>query len=87
VLVHDCLSIDAITSSRDRTTILWSGDVWKLVLSLRRHRPDLAVTTIDVGLTGLAVITGLDPSSTMVSDRFRELVSELRTLTYDDVAS
>ncbi len=85
VLVHDCLPIDAITSSRERTTVLWSGDVWKLVVSLRTHRPDLAISTIDVAPTGLAVITGLDPSSTTVFDKFAELVSELRALTYDDI--
>lgn len=87
VLVHDCLPLDAVTSSRDRTTMVWSGDVWKVVACLRRHRPDLTVTTVDVAPTGLAVITGLDPSSTLLFERADELVAELLTLIYDDVAT
>ncbi len=58
VLVHDVVPIDAETSTRERTTTIWSGDVWKAVVLLRRHRPDLTVTTLDVGPTGMAVITG-----------------------------
>ena len=63
VLVHDCLPIDAVTSSRERTTVVWSGDVWKVVPCLRRYRPDLAIATVDVPPTGMAVITNLDPTA------------------------
>jgi len=58
ILVHDALPIDGPTSDRNRTSIIWSGDVWKAILLLRRHRPDLTVTTLDVSPTGMAVITG-----------------------------
>ena len=58
VLVHDVVPIDATTAARERTTAVWSGDVWKVVVLLRRHRPDLTVTTLDVAPTGMAVITG-----------------------------
>lgn len=63
ILVHDCLPIDAVTSSRERTTVVWSGDVWKAIPALRSARPDLRIKTLDVAPTGLGVITGLDPSS------------------------
>lgn len=74
VLVHDCVPIDAETASRERTTIVWSGDVWKVVPILRSARPDLQVTVFDVSPTGMAVITGFDPSSTVLHDGFDELV-------------
>lgn len=83
VLVHDVLPIDAETSSRERSTAVWSGDVWKTVVLLRRHRPDLAVTTLDVGPTGMAVITGfgsgtadpLGPDEAWVDTAVAELLS------------
>ncbi len=59
VLLHDCHPTDAAMAARDRTTVAWAGDVWKVVACLRADRPDLTVTTVDVGPTGLAVITGL----------------------------
>lgn len=85
ILIHDCLPIDALTSARERTTMVWSGDVWKVVVALRRHRPDLTVSTVDVEPTGLAIVTGLDPSSTVLHDRHDEIVVELADLAFDDL--
>jgi len=84
ILIHDCLPIDAETSARERSTVVWSGDVWKVVVWLRRHRPDLQVTTLDVGPTGLAIVTGLDPGCPVPSDD--DLDDDLWQLGYDDVA-
>lgn len=85
VLVHDCLPIDAVTSARERTTMVWSGDVWKLVCCLARYRPDLTVTTLDVGPTGLGVITRLDPTSTVLAEARDELVARYLPLGFDDL--
>ena len=59
VLLHDCHPTDEAMAARERTTVAWAGDVWKVVAALRSDRPDLTVTTVDVGPTGLGVITGL----------------------------
>lgn len=87
VLIHDCIPIDAETSSRERTTVVWSGDVWKVVACLRDHRPDLSIDVVDVPPTGLAVVTGLDPTSSVLADRFEELVGAYLPLTFDDFLS
>ncbi len=85
ILIHDCLPIDARTSTRTRSTVVWSGDVWKVVVALRRHRPDLTVTTVDVEPTGMAIVSGLDPSNTVLFDRYDEILAELADLEYDDL--
>ncbi|HEX2273123.1 MAG TPA: class I SAM-dependent methyltransferase [Acidimicrobiales bacterium] len=85
VLVHDCLPLDRQTSTRERTTDVWSGDVWKLVVCLRRYRPDLQVATLDVPPTGMGVVMNLDPRSSALADRFDSLVEEFVPLAYDDV--
>lgn len=85
VLVHDCLPIDAVTSARERTTDVWSGDVWKLVVCLRRRRPDLSVTTVDVPPTGLGIVTGLDPTSTVLHRELEACYQEYVPLGYDDL--
>jgi hypothetical protein len=58
VLVHDCLPLDAQTAARTRTSLFWSGDVWKLIPYLSRFRPDLRIKIIRTAPTGLAVIRG-----------------------------
>lgn len=75
VLVHDCFPIDAETAARERTTVVWSGDVWKVVPILRTARPDLQVTVLDVSPTGMAVVTGFDPGGPGMLDRVDELVA------------
>ena len=85
ILIHDCLPIDAETSAREQTSMIWSGDVWKVVVALRRHRQDLTVTTVDVEPTGLAIVSGLDPNNTVLFDRYDEIVDELRDLSFDDL--
>ncbi len=85
ILVHDCLPIDAVTSARERSTMVWSGDVWKSIVALRHHRPDLTIHTVDVAPTGLAVITGLDPKNTTLSGRFDRIVADVCALTFADL--
>ena len=83
ILFHDCLPLDRATSSRDRRTGFWTGDVWKIVPILRRHRPDLETFVIPAYPTGLAVVTRLDPSSTALDERFDEIVAAYTPLEWD----
>ena len=85
VLVHDVLPIDGPSSERQRASMVWSGDVWKVVVLLRRHRPDLRVTTLDVGPTGMAVITGFgsQPCDAWVADALAGIL----TSNYDDLVA
>ena len=85
ILVHDCLPIDARTSTRERNTLIWSGDVWKVMAAIREHRPDLSAVTVDVGPTGLGIISGLDPTSSVLTDNFDAIVEPWVPLGYDDL--
>jgi hypothetical protein len=87
ILIHDCNPIDEVTAARERTTAVWSGDVWKTVVALRRFRPDLQVVVADVEPTGLAIVTGLDPTNTVVFDRYDEIVAEIDRLGWADIAA
>ena len=87
ILIHDCNPIDEITSARERTTVVWSGDVWKTVVALRHYRPDLLVHTVDVEPTGLAIVSGLDPTNTILFDRYHEIIASIDQLSYADLES
>jgi Methyltransferase domain len=84
VLFHDCLPLDRATASRTRTTGFWSGDVWKIVPILSRHRPDLDVFVIPAYPTGLGVVTRLDPSSTVLADRHDAIVADFTGVEWSD---
>lgn len=87
LLIHDCLPLDETCAERERTTVSWTGDVWKLIACLRAERPDLTVATLDVPPTGMAVVTGLDPGSTVLLDHHDELVERYRPLPYTALES
>ena len=85
ILIHDCNPRDEVTAARERTTVFWSGDVWKTVVALRRYRPDLTVVTADVPPTGLAIVTGLDPTNDVLFDRYDEIVADIDQLGWADL--
>ena len=74
VLIHDTIPLDELTQRPDRQRKFYTGDVWKTVLCLKHYRPDLDIFTIATPPTGLTVVTGLDPTSHILTDRFEEAV-------------
>ncbi|HYP65950.1 MAG TPA: class I SAM-dependent methyltransferase [Steroidobacteraceae bacterium] len=64
LFVHDVVPLDERTATRERKTAFWSGDVWRFLLILRDHRPDLRVEVLNCPPTGLARITNLNPHYT-----------------------
>jgi tetratricopeptide (TPR) repeat protein len=82
ILIHDCYPLTRLTAERERKTLFWSGDIWRLILILRKYRPELAVNVIATGPTGLGVVRGLDPASKVLSERMHEIVSEYLALDY-----
>ncbi len=86
VLVHDCLPLSAPTATREQRTRFWSGDTWRLIPLLKRARPDLTIRTIACRPTGLALITSLDPGSSVLQARFDALVAEFIDLPFEHLA-
>jgi hypothetical protein len=82
ILVHDCFPHDRRTAQRERETLFWSGDIWRLVLLLKKHRPDLSIHTIATPPTGLVVIRKLDPSSNFIAENLDDLCEEFMRLDY-----
>jgi hypothetical protein len=82
ILIHDCLPVSEATAERERATDLWSGDVWRLIVLLGQWRPELDVAVVDWAPTGVGVVRGLDPSSTVLSDHYDEIVAQYLAMPY-----
>ena len=83
ILIHDVYPLDERTAERERVTAFWSGDIWRLILLLRKHRPDLTVHTIAASPTGLGIVRNLDPRSRYIRDHLDELVKEYLAMRFD----
>jgi hypothetical protein len=82
ILIHDCFPHDRKTSQRERATDFWSGDVWRLVVLLKKHRPDLSIHTLAAPPTGLCVVRNLDPGSEYLRANLARVTEEFLRLDY-----
>lgn len=85
IALHDCVPTDVGMTRRDpyaaiegmtRNPGMWTGDVWKIVPILRKYRPGLRIHVLDAPSTGLVLVTGLDPASTVLRERYFDIVAE-----------
>jgi len=86
ILLHDCYPGDAAIASRIPRRGWWAGDVWKVVVLLKEYRPDLGISVVDVPPTGLGVLTGMNPGSTVLADHYAEITARFVDLDYSAVA-
>ncbi len=82
ILVHDCYPLDERSAGREPLAHSWSGDIWRLIVLLKKYRPDLVIHTIGTCPTGLGVIQNLDPQSTFLVDNHDSLCKEFLALDF-----
>ena len=81
VLIDDCIPPTERAANRERIgSGAWCGDVWKLPLALREYRPDLDLTIFEA--SGTTIVRGLDPSSTVLTECYEELLERYTPLDY-----
>lgn len=94
IVMHDCLPLNAEMAERNMGKSIelgastpfsgyWTGDVWKIIPILRKHRRDLRITYVDCPPTGLVCISNLNPSSTTLVENYYSIVDEFRALPND----
>lgn len=79
IVIDDIFPNHPVQARRERETAVWTGDVWKLLETLRRARRDLHILTFDTRPTGLAVITGLNPANRVLWNRYNPIAKKMQT--------
>ena len=85
-LVHDTIPLNELTQRAEREAGFYTGDIWKLVVCLIRHRPDLTIWTLPCAPSGLTVISGLDRNNRTLQSHCPEIVSEYDAFPYGEIA-
>jgi hypothetical protein len=85
IVLHDCLPVSPRAALRERDSSFWVGDVWKVLDILLDHRPELRVFVVPTAPSGLVVVRGLDPQSSVLFAKYDEIVSLYRDLPYPTV--
>lgn len=76
IVFDDMLPRNVDEAARDRHTVEWAGDVYKLIPVLARYRPDLTVIPVDTRPTGVLVVLAADPTNTALRDHHDEILAE-----------
>jgi hypothetical protein len=79
IILDDMLPRTVAEAARDRHTREWAGDVYKVATVLERYRPDLVVVPLDTAPTGLLLVLGADPDSTVLKDNYDAILAEYAT--------
>jgi len=74
IFIHDCLPVSIAGAERKRDTMVWTGDVWKIIPCLSAVRPDLEITTFPVRPSGIAMVRKLNPESRLLAHQFDSIV-------------
>lgn len=84
VVFHDVLPFDAKSAQKNRETLFWMGDVWKIFPCLSTYRPDLSFATVPTAPSGILVVTSCDSSSSVLEKNFNDYVDEFDRLDFSD---
>jgi hypothetical protein len=76
IVFDDVLPRNVDEAARDRHTTDWTGDVYKLIPTLGRYRPDLFAIQVDTQPTGLLVVLGADPGNRALREHYDEIVAD-----------
>ena len=98
IFLHDCFPVNAEMTERQRNTqarqdrelrSYWTGDVWKLIPILKAYRPELSITCSNCSPTGLAIVRGLDPGSTVLADNAAKIIEAFmpQVMTDENIAA
>lgn len=85
IVIHDTTPVDEVSSMRERKQDFWTGDVFKMVLILKKYRPDLKIINIDECYTGICCVTNCNPESTILKDNYDKIVEEFMLLSFADI--
>ena len=64
-------------ATREHQTMIWCGDVYKVIRILNTHRPDLKIDIFKVPYKGLAIVQNLNPDSRYLDDLYPRLETEI----------
>jgi len=82
IAVHACFPHGRRTAQRERWLQFRSGDRWRLIVLVKKYRPDLSIHTIATPPSGPGVVRKLGACSRLIADNPGRVRAEFMALDY-----
>ena len=86
IVIDDVLPEQMVMAERDRKFNAWSGDVYKIILLLRKYRPDLTINVFEAFIgpyrKGIGIVSNLDPENNVLAANYDQIEQEILSDTY-----
>ena len=86
ICIDDIYPLHARAAQRQRDSIFWTGDVWKILPILHTYRPDLRMGVVPCVTSGLLLIAGVNPRSTRLAEAEDQYVAEYMDVPFTTAA-
>jgi hypothetical protein len=73
VVFDDIFPNHPAQANRIRSTLAWTGDVWRIISCLESYRPDLVLLKVDIYPTGLLLVGNLSPTNDALARHFEPI--------------
>lgn len=83
ITLHDCIPSDAYMTTREFHSGSWTGDVFKMIMILKKYRPDLKI----YNGPGICIVSNINPQNTTLQENYDKILNEYMNITYDDIAN
>lgn len=80
ITLHDCIPIDNESSAREDNGKFWTGDVFKIILVLKKYRPDLKI----YNFSNICVVKNIAPSNNILLENYDKIVQDYIGIKYED---
>lgn len=81
IAIHDCIPGDAYMATREFHGGSWTGDVFKVIMILKKYRPDLKIYNGQ----GICMVSNINPQNSILQENYDSIVDEYLNLTYNDI--
>lgn len=80
IVVDDIYPNHFIQAKRKRSSLVWTGDIWKLQACLEKYRPDLKVIALNTFPAGTLIVGNLNPNDKVLEKNYNEIVAEFKDI-------
>lgn len=91
ICIHDVCPFNYEMTTRDVDYLAqgrpWTGDIWKVVLALKKFQPNLSVTVLNCHRTGLAVVKNLSKSDKNLTKKYDEIIDDFINVELQDLGA